>query len=270
MRGPSALGGGWRRSADLLLLIAAQDFRRTYFGTRLGYLWSIARPLLLFAVLLEVFTHAFHLGSQVPHYPVVLLLGLVLFGFFQDATGVAVTSIVAQESVMRKTQFPRLVIPLSVVLTALFNLGPNLVVALGFALALGVTPALTWLLLIPIVAVLFLITVAVAMILSSLYPSFRDLGLVWTVLATALFYATPVIYPLENVSRPARTILSMNPLAPLLELARRWVVDPHAPTPAALAGGGLRLLIPLTLAAALGAAAVLIFRRQAPRIAELL
>src|SRR5947209_13667761 len=86
VRGPSALGGGWRRSLDLLYLIAATEFKRTYFGTALGYVWSVARPLLLFGVLLAVFTQAFHLGSQVPHYPVLLLMNLVLFGFFQDAS----------------------------------------------------------------------------------------------------------------------------------------------------------------------------------------
>ena len=144
--GPSALGGGWRRALELLYLIAALDFKRHYFGTALGYVWSIARPLMLFAVLLAVFTQVFRLGSEVPNYPVLLLLNIVLFSFFQEATGVAVTSIVGQEGVVRKTQFPRLVIPLAVVLTGLFTLGLNLIVVLVFLLAFGVTPAWTWLL----------------------------------------------------------------------------------------------------------------------------
>jgi ABC-2 type transport system permease protein len=106
--GPGALGGGRRRTLELLYLIAVTDFKKTYFGTVFGYLWSIARPLMLFGVLLAVFTQVFRLGSSVPHYPVLLLFGIVLFGFFQESTGMAVTSIVAQESVVRKTQFPRL------------------------------------------------------------------------------------------------------------------------------------------------------------------
>ena len=129
---PSALGGGWRRALELLYLLAVTDFKKHYFGTVFGYLWSIARPLLLFGVLLAVFTQVFRLGSEVPHYPVLLLFNIVLFGFFQEATGAAVTSIVAQEGIVRKTQFPRLVIPLAVVLTSLFNLGLNLVVVLVF------------------------------------------------------------------------------------------------------------------------------------------
>ena len=218
VRGPSALGGGWRRSWDLLYIIASTEFKRTYFGTALGYVWSLARPLLLFAVLLVVFTQAFHLGSQVSHYPVLLLLNLVLFGFFQEATGTAVPSIVSQEAIVRKTQFPRLVIPLSVVLTSLFNLGLNLIVAFIFLLAFGVSPMWTWLLLPVLLVSLFVITTAVAMIVSSLYPRFRDISIIWTVFATALFYATPVLYPLERVSHTFQEILILsNPLAVILD-----------------------------------------------------
>ena len=133
-------------------MISATEFKRTYFGTVLGYLWSLARPLLLFAVLVTVFTQVFHLGN-VPHYPVLLLMNIVLYGFFQEATMIAVGSVVAQESIVRKTQFPRLVIPLAVVLTSLFNLLLNLVVVVIFILAFGVTPTWTWLLF-PVVLVL--------------------------------------------------------------------------------------------------------------------
>ena len=119
VKGPSAFGGGWRRFAELLYLISVNEFKKTYFGTALGYVWSLLRPLLLFGVLLFVFTKIFRLGSQVPHYPVMLLFNIVLFGFFQEATTQAVTSVVAQEGIVRKTQFPRLVIPMAPVMTGL-------------------------------------------------------------------------------------------------------------------------------------------------------
>jgi ABC-2 type transport system permease protein len=270
VRGPSALGGGMRRTLDLLLLIAATEFKRAYFGTALGYLWTIGRPLMLFGVLLAVFTQAFHIGSQVPHYPVLLLMNLVLFGFFQEATTTAVPSIVSQEAIVRKTQFPRLVIPVSVVLTSLFNLVLNVVVAFIFILASGVTPRWTWLLLPLAIAALLVLTVAVAMIVSSMFPRFRDIGIVWSVASTALFYASPVLYPLELVGPALRHVVALNPLTPILEEARRWVIDPHAPSPAALAGGSARLLIPAVIYVAICLTAVWIFRREAPRIAEAL
>jgi ABC-2 type transport system permease protein len=268
--GPSALGGGWRRALELLYLIAALDFKRHYFGTALGYVWSIARPLMLFGVLLAVFTQIFRIGSEVPHYEVLLLSNIVLFGFFQEATGVAVTSISAQEGVVRKTQFPRLVIPLAVVLTTLFNLGLNLVVVLVFILAFGVTPMWTWLLAPFLLLALIVLTAAVSMILSSLYPRFRDLAIIWTVLSTVLFYASPVLYPLEKVPERLRDLIMLNPLASLLELFRKWVIDPSAPGPVDLAGGWLGLLPALAIFVGTCVAAVWVFDHEAPRIAELL
>src|SRR5947209_1815308 len=164
--GPTALGGGWRRARDLLYLMAVTEFKRTYFGTVLGYLWSLCRPLLLFAVLLVVFTHLLRF-STVPHYPVLLLMNIVLFGFI-----------------------------------------------LGF----GIEPMWTWLLLPVLIAALTLLATAVSMILSSLYPRFRDVAIIWSVFSTALFYASPVLYPLQRLSGTIRGIVALNPLAPMLEL----------------------------------------------------
>jgi ABC-2 type transport system permease protein len=266
VRGPSALGGGWRRSLELLYLIASAEFKRTYFGTVLGYLWSLCRPLLLFGVLLAVFTHVVRLGSSVSHYPVLLLMNVVLFGFFQEATNTSVGSVLGQESVVRKTQFPRLVIPLAVVLTAVFNLLLNLVVVFAFIIAFGVDPMATWLLLPVLLLWLFTITTAVAMIVSALYPRFRDVAIIWAVLSTALFYATPVIYPLSKVSGTVGDLIALNPLTPLFELARRWIIDPNAPVKTGL----VYVLVPAVLSIAICALSVWVFRREAPRIAEAL
>jgi ABC-2 type transport system permease protein len=268
VRGPSALGGGWRRSLELLYLIAVTEFRRTYLGTALGYLWSIARPLLLFGVLLVVFTEAFDLGDRVRSYPVLLLLNIVLFGFFQEATTQAVPSIVSQESVVRKTQFPRVVIPLAVVLTSAFNLGVNLVVVLGFVLVSGIEPSWTWLLFPLVLVALVVLGAAVSMLLSALYPRFRDTSILWGVGSTALFYATPVLYPLEMIPGRLGELLALNPLAPLFELARMWVIDPGAPGPAEAAGGAAWLLVPVCIYAVVCVLAVWVFNREAPRIAE--
>jgi ABC-2 type transport system permease protein len=268
VRGPSALGGGGRRALDLLYLIAVTEFRRSYLGTALGYLWSLARPLLLFAVLLVVFTQAFDLGDRVRHYPVLLLFNIVLFGFFQEATTQAVASIVAQESVVRRTQFPRAVLPLAVVLTGLLNLAVNLVVVFGFIVAVGIEPSWTWLLLPVVIAALLVLTTAVSLTLSALNPRFRDTGIIWSVAVTGLFYATPVLYPLEIIPPTLRELLALNPLAPIFELARKWVIDPGAPGPAEAAGGAIWLLVPLAISVAVCVFAVWIFNREAPRIAE--
>jgi len=266
---PSAMGGGTRRALDLLYLIAVNDFRKAYFGTALGYLWSLARPLLQFAVLLAVFTRVFHFAANVHNYPVFLLFNIVLFGFFQEATGLSVSSIVGHEAVVRKTQFPRLVIPLGVVLTTLFNLTLNLLVSFIFILARGISPEWTWFGVIPILVALFVFTTAVSMIVSALYPRFRDVGIIWAVLSMVLFYATPVLYPVAIVHAGLRDLIALNPLTPLFDLAQRWVTAPSTPWPSDPAvGGPVRLAVALAIYVGVCAFAVWIFRHEAPRIAE--
>ena len=266
--GPSALGGGRHRFFELLWLMSVTEFKRTFFGTFLGYVWSLMRPLLLFAVLLLVFTQIFKIGSQVPHYEVQLLFNIVLFGLFQEATGGAVASVVGQEGIVRKTQFPRLVIPLSVVLTALFTLGLNMIVVFGFMFAFGVTPMWTWLLFPVILLPLLVLSAALSMLLSALNVRFRDVGIIWVVIATALNYGTPIIYPLEIVQGTLKQILMANPLTPIFHQADIWMVNPQAESVREAVHGPLPILIGAAIYVAVCVAGVWVFKREAPRIAE--
>lgn len=283
VRGPSALGGGRQRFFDLLWLMSVTEFKRVYFGTVLGYLWSLLRPLMLFGILLFVFTQVFKVGSeQVIHYPVMLLLGIVLFTFFQESSSNAVGSVVAQEGVVRKTQFPRLVIPLATVLTGLFNFCLNLVIVLVFLFAFGVEPAWTWLLFPFAVAALVVFTATLSMALSVLYVRFRDISIIWLVVAQMLFYATPILYPITAFeNKTYEQLLLINPLAVIFEQVRVWVLgEPqtptyvegkatqYAPTAVEAAGGWIHLLPAAAIFLAVCAFGVWIFKREAPRIAE--
>jgi ABC-2 type transport system permease protein len=267
--GPSAIAGGRRRFLNLLWVMSLTDFRLTFHGTVLGYAWSLARPLLLFGVLLAVFTQVFRFGDQVQDYPALLLLNIMLFTLFAESTGRAVTSVAAREGVVRKTQFPRLVIPLSIVLTEVFNLGLNLIAVFVFILAYGVDPAWTWLLLPVIVLALLLVTTAVATLLSALYPRFRDVALIWSVLGTVLFYGSPILYPIGVAPEAFRNIIQLNPLTPIFEQAQKWIIDPNAPGALGATEGSEYLLVAsLAIFLLICAAAVWVFNREAPRIAE--
>jgi ABC-2 type transport system permease protein len=266
--GPSSLGGGWRRFFSLLWLMSSTEFKRTYFGTVLGYVWSLVRPLMLFAVLLFVFTQIFRIGSNVPNYPVLLLLGIVLYSFFQEASNSAVTSVVSQEAIVRKTQFPRLVIPISVVVTSSFNLLLNLLIVFAFILAWGVDPTWTWLLFPIPLLLLFAFATGISMMLSALYVRFRDVAIIWSVLATVLFYGTPILYPIGIVPEDYRSIIMMNPLAPIFEQVRVWILDPNAPTAVEAAGSVAALLPAIAIFVAVCCLGVWTFAREAPRIAE--
>lgn len=269
--GPSALGGGPRRFFDLLWLMSATEFKRVYFGTVLGYLWSLIRPLMLFGVLLFVFTRVFRVGSdKVEHYPVMLLLGIVLFTFFQEATTNSVTSVVAQEGVVRKTQFPRLVIPLSTVVTSALNFCVNLVIVFVFLFAFGVEPAWTWLLFPVALVFLFAFTSGVSLALSVLFVRFRDIAIIWTVAAQVLFYATPILYPVNFESDPTyEHFFMINPLAVIFEQVRVWVLsEPQAPTAVEAAGGWAGLIPAAVLFCGICAYGAWVFQRDAPRVAE--
>jgi ABC-2 type transport system permease protein len=273
VHGPSALGGGPRRFFDLLWLMSVTEFKRVYFGTVLGYLWSLIRPLMLFGVLLFVFTQVFRIGSdKVEHYAVFLLLGIVMYTFFQESTTNAVASVVTQEGVVRKTQFPRLVIPLATVLTGTFNFCLNLIVVLAFIFAFGVEPAWTWLLFPFALAFLFVFTAAVSMALSVLYVRFRDIAIIWLVVAQVLLYATPILYPVNFKDNATyEHLLMVNPLAVIFEQVRVWILtEPQAPTAVEAAGGWLGLLPAAAIFFGVCAFGAWIFKREAPRIAEAL
>jgi ABC-2 type transport system permease protein len=268
--GPSALGGDARRFAHLAHTLAVTEFKLRFYGSALGYFWQLMRPLMLFGVLYVIFTQFVRIGSGVEFYPVVLLTNIVLFSFFTDGTTSAVTSVVDREGLVRKIQFPRMAIPASVVLTASFNLALNLLVVLVFALASGVTPRLSWLQIVPLIAILAVLTVGAAMLLSALYVRFRDMRPIWEVCAQILFYATPVIYTVDSLGKGEQVqhLLMLNPLACILEQARHALIDPAAPTAAQSAGGAVRLLIPAGIVALVGWFGFWYFNREAPRIAE--
>ena len=193
--GPSAFGDDLRRFVSLTYTLASTDFKLTYFNSILGYFWSLMRPLLFFGVLYFVFTNIFHVGSGVHDYSVELLLAIILWTFFLQATSGSVQSMLGREGLLRKMRFPRLVVPLAVTLTALFQLTTNLVPIFVLALASGVTPTLAWLELIPVIALLAILASGIGMLLSVLYVRARDIQPIWDVISQLLFYASPIIYP---------------------------------------------------------------------------
>ena len=266
--GPSALGGGARRFFELLWLLASTEFKTTYRGTALGYIWSLIRPLMLFGVLLLVFTQIFELGDTTKNYPPLLLLNVMLFTFFSEATQASVTSVVNKEQIVRKTQFPRLVIPLSIVLNAVFHLLLNLLVVAVFVIAYGVDPTWDWLWTPVILGLLIAITCAFGVALSVLYVRFRDTAIIWSVVALVLFYGTPILYPIEIVPDSFRFAVLANPLAPLFEQARHWIIDPSAPSAVEAIGSWARMLVPISLFAMVCVLGALLFKREAPRVAE--
>jgi ABC-2 type transport system permease protein len=267
-RGPSALGEDLRRFWSLTYTLAATDFKLRFFGSALGYLWTLARPLLLFGTLYLVFTKIVKFGDGVEFYPAVLLSSIVLFTFFSETTSRGVNSLVERENLLRKIRFPRMVIPLSVALHSLFNLGLNLIVVFGLIFASGIEPTLDWLQIPLLILMLVFFGTGVTMLLSALYVRFRDVQPIWEVLLQLLFYGSPVIYVITTVPESFRQIAMFNPMAAILTQWRHAVIDQSAPTAGTAIGGIELLVVPVAIVVAIFALGLWVFMRETPRIAE--
>jgi ABC-2 type transport system permease protein len=265
---PSLLGSDASRFWNLVLTLAVTDFKLKYYGSVLGYVWTLARPFLFFGVIYFVFTEIVGLDKNVPNYGVYILFALVLFQFFGEVTGNCLGSLVARESMLRKMRFPRLVIPLAVVLTALFNLGMTLIAVFIFALASGVEPTWGWLELPLIITLLTLFGTGVGLLLSALFVRYRDVQPIWDVTSQILFYASPILYVATMVPESYQRAYLANPIASLLTEMRHAVVDPTARPVWDAIGGAERLLVPGGIVLAVFALGLWVFTREAPRIAE--
>jgi ABC-2 type transport system permease protein len=269
--GPAALSGSPRRFLHLTLMLAVTDWKLRFYGSALGYFWSLLRPLLLFAMLLFVFSQIVRIGGDVEDYPVVLLIGVVLFSYFSEVTGDAVESVLDREQLVRKVSFPRMVVPLSVTLAGSFSLVLNLAMASVLVLAVGVEPRLSWLLIpIPLIGLIVLGT-GVAMLLSALYVRYRDVRPIWEVATQGLFYATPIFYPVEFLIGEGELltkIVMASPLAVIVVEARRLVLGPQSTSAADAVGSTTFLLIPLAILVATAVTGFVVFNRMAPRAAE--
>jgi ABC-2 type transport system permease protein len=272
VKGPTALGDDPRRLVTLSLALATTDFKLRFFGSALGYLWQLMRPLLLFGVLYTVFSLFFEVGDDVEYFPISLLLGIVLFNFLAEATSGSVRSLVARENLVRKIEFPRLAVPLATVLTALFNFALNLVPVVVFFLAAGGIPSWSWFELPFLVVLLALFATGLAMLLSALFVRYRDVEPIWDVVMQLMFYGAPILYTLQMVadktSYQVAHLLAVNPFTAIMQQMRYVMLGPSHWSAAEALGGDFRVLVPLGVIAALVALGYRVFSREAPRVAE--
>jgi ABC-2 type transport system permease protein len=223
---------------------------------------------MLFGILYLVFTRIVRFGGRIPDYPVILLLNIVLFQFFAEATNRSVRALTAR-GLVRKMNVPRLMLPLSGVLTvALVSISAILIVFV-WILAYGVSPMWTWFLFPVIALAVIAVTLATAVLVSALYVTNRDIAQVWPVFTRLLFYGSTVIFPIEFLpSGFLHDVEVVNPLSPIFVQARVWIIDPHAPGWIDASGTALAAIAPLLSFAAICVAAVLLFRRASRIVAE--
>lgn len=227
----------YRYSVILLKQLVKADFKLRYQGSVLGYVWSLLRPLLLFVILYIVFARFLKIGADIPHFPQYLLLGILLWNYFAEVTSGSVTAIVDKGELLRKINFPKYVIILASSFSAFINLLLNFIIVGFFMYLGGIDLSLKAFLIIPLIAELFVFSVAVAFFLSALFVRFRDVSYIWEVIMQAAFYATPILYPLSLIPIKASKFLILNPMAQIIQDARHVLITPKADTIYQLYGG---------------------------------
>ena len=244
---------------NLLREIGWTEFKLRDQGTLLGFLWTILYPALMFTVLYTVFVK--WMGQFVDNYGAYLLIGLLFWNFFQKSTSSALTSLIRRYSIIRNFKFPREIIVFSTLFAILCSFLLEIGVLLVFLPFIGVAPRTSWLLLPVLLGATLLLTTGISLFLPLLAAEYRDMERIWEVVTMALFYLTPVFYPLKIINPKFGTLLRLNPVTQIIIAARGCLIDGRIPNAVPLAavifGSGLFV-----------AAGVLLLRRREYQIMD--
>ncbi len=253
----------------LLAELVRTDFKLRYQGSVLGYAWSLLRPLFLFAILYVVFAQVLRFGDAIPNFPIYLLLGIVLWVFFSDMTNQSLGAIVGRGDLIRKIRIPRWLIVVSASISALINLGLNLLVVLAFIFISG-TDLLATSLWFPLILLeIYIFGLGMSLILATAFVRYRDVSYIWEVILQAGFYATPIIYPLTLITDVTfQKVLLLSPMGQTIQDARYAVVTHESATMTTIFGAAGYRVIPAAISALALVIGVLYFRKQAKNFAE--
>lgn len=261
----------YRYSVILLKQLVKTEFKLRYQGSVLGYLWSLLKPLALFAILLLVFSKFLRVGDGVENFPVYLLLGIVTWTYFAEVTVSGINSIVSRGELLRKINFPKYVIVLAGSLSALINFSINMIVVLLFMYFNGVDFRLE-LLLVPVVVLqLFIFSLSISFFLSALYVKFRDVSYIWEVVMQAAFYATPILFPVSFImgySVAAAKIIMLSPMTQMIQDIRYMMITEESVRVDQVFGNHWIRLIPYGLTVLFALLSILYFRSRSRSFAE--
>ncbi len=253
---------------SLIRELVISDFKLRYQNSFLGYLWSLLKPLMMFGVLYIVFTQIIRLGDDVPHYPSYLLLGLVLWTFFVEATLAGMNAIVGRGDMIRKVSIPKYTVVISSVLSAFVTFMLNMVIVFVF-MALGEVPIHPHIFLaIFYIAELVILCLGVSFLLSALYVKFRDFSHIWDVVLQVLFYATPIIYSLAIVPQEFVKIVSISPLTQIIQDVRAVMITPETLTTKEVFASQMGRLMPILIVICISILAAWYFRKASKNFAE--
>jgi ABC-type polysaccharide/polyol phosphate export permease len=213
---------------EMIWMLAKTDLKMRYQGSWLGAIWIFLKPLCIFLVLNFVFSHLFFKDN--PNYSMRLLVGIILWFFFSEATTVGMTSLISKAGILKKIFIPKWIIIISATIHSAIAFGFNLIILFLFLLAYQIYPGLAQILLFLVYVVLvYGISLAFSFVAAPLYVRLRDLNQIWEVLLQVLFYASPIIYPISRVPPRVQTILYLNPMTLIIEHSKVVLIDNGVP-----------------------------------------
>lgn len=264
----------YRYGLIVLKELVKTDFKLRYQGSILGMAWSVVKPLMLFGVMYMVFVRFLKFSDGTPTFTISLLCGTCLWSFFSEATSVGMQSIVGRGDLLRKVHFPNYIIVVSTTMGSLISLGINLIVVIVFGFFSNAQ--YTWhVLLVPFnVAQLYLLALACALILSTMYVYFHDVAHIWEVVLQAMFYSIPIIYPLSMVSNRYPVIaklMLMNPAAQaIMDIRHNLVAPDYVPTVWTMIANPFIALLPYLMTVVLLVIGIHVFRKHSRKFAEVM
>jgi ABC-2 type transport system permease protein len=258
-----------RHYLRVLHVVASVGFKLKYADSALGYVWSLIKPLSYFTILWIVFGRFFKLQSF-PHFPLFLFIGIVIYTFFVDAVSMAIGSVVAGGSMIRRLSFPRVILPVSASLTSAITFCINLSAFVVFVPLSGITPSPDWLLLPLLFLELFVFILGLGFALSAAFVRYRDVVQVWELAGQLLFYASPIMYPVGFLPPWFQPVAYLNPLVQVIQDTRALIVGSNQPygTITSVYGTEFARALPVIVALVTFAVGLAYFRRRAPSFAE--
>lgn len=248
---------------ELIWTLAKTDFKLRYHGSALGYVWAILKPLLMFTILNFVFSSLFNAkGNGIPYYSLQLLVGIILFNFFSEGTSAGMSSLLSKSQLVTKIYVPRWTIILASTLNSAMIFVMNLIVIAFFFALNRFLPGFEAILLFAIFSIFtYIIILGFALLTAPLYVKFRDLAMIWEVLTTMLFYATPIVYSLQMMPASVQKIILLNPMAFIVHFTKEGLINNHFADP-------WKTLIFVITVFAFFALGIFSYQKLAPRIAE--
>lgn len=213
---------------QLLWVIAANDFKLRYYGSYLGYIWSLLKPLSLFGVMWFVFSN--FVRWDIPNYQLYLLLGIMIWNFFTEATSQGLMALASKIGIIKKVYFPRIIVVLASTVSAFIGLFFNLLVFILFALFSGLQFSFVMVLFVLLLVPLYVFSLGISLGLSALYIKFRDVNQVWEVFLQLGFWLSPIVYPLRFVPEKYQFFLFLNPITGIIQNARLLLVESTMPS----------------------------------------